>query len=276
MHAAMALSLPESPAAPAAGGVQARGVEKRLGSVEVLRGVTLDVAAGEIVAILGSSGSGKSTFLRCVNLLTIPDQGDIWVHGERLKLRPISDRDPEPRILDHDQVRRVRASIGMVFQNFNLWPHMTALENVSAGPVLVNRLTRKGAAELGRHHLAKVGLSDKAGSYPRHLSGGQQQRVAIARALAMEPKLLLFDEPTSALDPELVGEVLRVMTALAGEGRTMMIVTHEVAFAREVSSRAAFMHEGRIDEVAASREFFSNPASARLRRFLTAHDERHS
>jgi len=276
MRAAIATSLPESRIAPAAGGVQARGIEKRLGNVEVLRGVTLDVAAGEIVAILGSSGSGKSTFLRCVNLLTLPDRGDIWVHGEHLRLRPVSERDSEPRILDHDQVQRVRASIGMVFQNFNLWPHMTVLENVSAGPVLVNRLTRKAATELGRGYLAKVGLSDKAGSYPRHLSGGQQQRVAIARALAMEPKLLLFDEPTSALDPELVGEVLRVMTALAGEGRTMMIVTHEVAFAREVSSRAAFMHQGRIEEEGSSPAFFLNPTSASLRRFLTAHDERHS
>lgn len=276
MHAAIASSLPESQVASAAGGVQARGIEKRLGNTEVLRGVSLDVTAGEILAILGSSGSGKSTFLRCVNLLTLPDRGDIWVHGEQLRLRSVSEREVEPRILDHDQVRRIRASIGMVFQNFNLWPHMTALENVSAGPVLVNRLTRKAAAELGLHYLAKVGLSDKAGSYPRHLSGGQQQRVAIARALAMEPKLLLFDEPTSALDPELVGEVLRVMTALAAEGRTMMIVTHEVAFAREVSSRAAFMHQGRIEEEGASREFFSNPVSATLRRFLTAHDERHS
>lgn len=270
MRAAIDLSLPEAGDGLARGGVRARGIEKRLGNVEVLRGVNLDVAGGEILAILGSSGSGKSTFLRCLNLLTVPDRGNIWVQGEQLRLRPVSDRDSAPAILDHDQVRRIRASIGMVFQNFNLWPHMTALENVVAGPVMVNRLTHKTATELGYRYLAKVGLSDKSGSYPRHLSGGQQQRVAIARALAMEPKLLLFDEPTSALDPELVGEVLRVMSALAGEGRTMVIVTHEVAFAREVSSRAAFMHQGQIEEAGPTREFFSNPASDRLRRFLAA------
>lgn len=252
-------------------GIRAERVEKRLGANDVLRGVDLDVRPGEILSILGSSGSGKSTLLRCLNLLTVPDRGDIWVHGEKLAIRPALQRGTSPRIVDHRQVRRVRASIGMVFQSFNLWPHKTALENVTEGPIRVKGMRRSVAADLGRHYLAKVGLSDKAEAYPRHLSGGQQQRVAIARALAMEPQALLFDEPTSALDPELVGEVLRVMAALAGEGRTMVIVTHELAFAREVSTRAAFMHRGLIEEEAPPQQFFSSPVSSRLRGFLTAH-----
>ena len=253
-------------------GISVQRIEKRLGSTDVLRGVNLNVRSGEIVSILGSSGSGKSTLLRCLNLLTIPDQGDIWIRGERLPIRPALRPGDAPRILDHRHVRRVRASIGMVFQNFNLWPHKTVLENVTEGPVLVKGLRRATAIDRGRHYLAKVGLSDKAGAYPHHLSGGQQQRVAIARALAMEPDVLLFDEPTSALDPELVGEVLRVMAALAAEGRTMVIVTHELAFAREVSTRAAFMHRGVIEEEALPRQFFSSPASNRLRGFLAAHN----
>nr|WP_280530951.1 amino acid ABC transporter ATP-binding protein [Shinella yambaruensis] len=252
-------------------GIRAERIEKRLGGNDVLRGVELIVRPGEILSILGSSGSGKSTLLRCLNLLTIPDRGDIWVHGEKLAIRAASQHGGPAGILDHRQVRRVRASMGMVFQNFNLWPHKTALENVTEGPVLVKGIRRGAAAELGRHYLAKVGLSDKADAYPRHLSGGQQQRVAIARALAMEPQVLLFDEPTSALDPELVGEVLRVMAALAGEGRTMVIVTHELAFAREVSTRAAFMHGGLIEEESPPQEFFSSPVSGRLRGFLASH-----
>lgn len=199
-------------------GIRAERIEKRLGGNDVLRGVDLTVQPGEILSILGSSGSGKSTLLRCLNLLTVPDRGDIWVHGEKLAIRAASRHGGQAGILDHRQVRRVRASMGMVFQNFNLWPHKTALENVMEGPILVKGIRRNAAADLGRHYLAKVGLSDKADAYPRHLSGGQQQRVAIARALAMEPSVLLFDEPTSALDPELVGEVLRVMAKLAGRG----------------------------------------------------------
>ncbi|WP_454817176.1 amino acid ABC transporter ATP-binding protein [Labrys neptuniae] len=252
-------------------GIRAQRIEKRLGDNEVLRGVDLDVRPGEILSILGSSGSGKSTLLRCLNLLTVPDRGDIWIHGEKLAIRAASQRGGEPSITDHRQVRRVRASMGMVFQNFNLWPHKTVLENVTEGPILVKGLQRHAAADLGRYYLAKVGLSDKADAYPRHLSGGQQQRVAIARALAMEPRALLFDEPTSALDPELVGEVLRVMAALAEEGRTMVIVTHELAFARQVSTRAAFMHQGLIEEEGPPSEFFSTPASSRLRSFLASH-----
>ncbi|WP_448956662.1 amino acid ABC transporter ATP-binding protein [Labrys neptuniae] len=252
-------------------GIRAERIEKRLGGNDVLRGVNLDVRPGEILSILGSSGSGKSTLLRCLNLLTVPDRGDIWIHGEKLSIRAASQEGGQPSVTDHQQVRRVRASIGMVFQNFNLWPHKTALENITEGPVLVKGIRRDAAADLGRHYLAKVGLSDRADAYPRHLSGGQQQRVAIARALAMEPRVLLFDEPTSALDPELVGEVLRVMAALAEEGRTMVIVTHELAFARQVSTRTAFMHRGLIEEESPPSEFFSMPVSSRLRSFLASH-----
>lgn len=252
-------------------GIRAERIEKRLGGHAVLRGVDLDVRPGEILSILGSSGSGKSTLLRCLNLLTVPDRGDIWVDGEKLAIRAASRQGGHPCVTDHRQVRRIRASMGMVFQNFNLWPHKTALENVAEGPVLVKGIQRDAAADLGRHYLAKVGLSDKADAYPHHLSGGQQQRVAIARALAMEPRTLLFDEPTSALDPELVGEVLRVMAALAEEGRTMVIVTHELAFAREISTRVAFMHQGRIEEERPPSEFFATPASSRLRSFLASH-----
>jgi ABC-type histidine transport system ATPase subunit len=227
--------------------------------------------AGEILSILGSSGSGKSTLLRCLNLLTIPDRGDIWVYGEKLMIRAASPRGGPATVMDQRQVRRIRASMGMVFQSFNLWPHKTALENVTEGPILVKGIRRNTAADLGRYYLAKVGLSDKENACPRHLSGGQQQRVAIARALAMEPRVLLFDEPTSALDPELVGEVLRVMAALAGEGRTMVIVTHELAFAREISTRAAFMHQGVIEEESPPQEFFFSPVSSRLCGFLASH-----
>ena len=252
-------------------GIRADRIEKRLGPTDVLRGVSLDVRPGEVLSILGSSGSGKSTLLRCLNLLTVPDRGDIWVHGERLAIRPAAQKGAPASIVDQRQVRRIRASMGMVFQSFNLWPHKTALENVTEGPVHVKGMRRGAAADLGRHYLAKVGLSEKADAYPRHLSGGQQQRVAIARALAMEPLTLLFDEPTSALDPELVSEVLRVIEALAGEGRTMVIVTHELAFAREVSTRVAFMHRGLIEEEAPPPQFFLSPASDRLRGFLASH-----
>ncbi|MGN8119676.1 amino acid ABC transporter ATP-binding protein [Labrys sp. 22185] len=252
-------------------GIRAERIEKRLGGNDVLRGVNLDVRPGEILSILGSSGSGKSTLLRCLNLLTVPDRGDIWVDGEKLAIRAASRQGGHPCVTDHRQVRRIRASMGMVFQNFNLWPHKTALENVTEGPVLVKGIQCDAAADRGHHYLARVGLSDKADAYPRHLSGGQQQRVAIARALAMEPSILLFDEPTSALDPELVGEVLRVMTALAKEGRMMVIVTHELAFAREISTQVAFMHQGRIEEERPPSEFFATPASSRLRSFLASH-----
>ncbi|UDF32494.1 UNVERIFIED_ORG: amino acid ABC transporter ATP-binding protein (plasmid) [Roseateles sp. XES5] len=252
-------------------GIRAERIVKRFGGDDVLRGVNLTVRPGEILSILGSSGSGKSTLLRCLNLLTVPDGGDIWVHGEKLALGASSRPGEQAVIFDALQVRRVRASMGMVFQNFNLWPHKTALENVTEGPVHVKGMQRRAAAELGRAYLAKVGLSEKADAYPHHLSGGQQQRVAIARALAMEPRVLLFDEPTSALDPELVGEVLRVMGALAAEGRTMVIVTHELAFAREVSTQVAFMHGGRIEEEGPPQAFFSSPVSSRLRGFLASH-----
>ncbi|PRH84885.1 histidine/lysine/arginine/ornithine ABC transporter ATP-binding protein [Labrys okinawensis] len=252
-------------------GIRAERIEKRLGGNAVLCGVNLDIRPGEILSILGSSGSGKSTLLRCLNLLTIPDRGDIWVDGEKLAIRAASQQGGQANVIDHRQARRIRASMGMVFQNFNLWPHKTVLENVTEGPVLVKGIRRDEAADRGRHYLTKVGLSDKTDAYPRHLSGGQQQRVAIARALAMEPRTLLFDEPTSALDPELVGEVLRVMAALAEEGRTMVIVTHELAFARQVSTRAAFMHQGLIEEEGVPSKFFSAPTSSWLRSFLASH-----
>ena len=272
MRAAKALSYPAFGVCEAAAepGIRAERIEKRLGGNDVLRGVELIVRPGEILSILGSSGSGKSTLLRCLNLLTIPDRGDIWVHGEKLAIRAASQHGGHGGILDHRQVRRVRASMGMVFQNFNLWPHKTALENVTEGPVLVKGIRRPAAAELGRHYLARVGLSDKADAYPRHLSGGQQQRVAIARALAMEPDVMLFDEPTSALDPELVGEVLRVMRSLAEEGRTMLVVTHEMGFARDVASRVVFFHQGKIEEEGPPSELFSRQKSPRFQQFLSS------
>jgi ABC-type histidine transport system ATPase subunit len=217
--------------------------------------------------VLGASGSGKSTLLRCLNLLEVPDRGDIWFRDEKLSIRPPEGRNG-PRIGDVRQARRVRASLGMVFQSFNLWPHKTALENVTEGPVHVRGLTRGAAVERAEHYLRKVGLIERRDYYPRHLSGGQQQRVAIARALAMEPEALLFDEPTSALDPELTGEVLRTIRRLAEEGRTMILVTHELSFAREVSSRVAFMQGGRIEEEGPPEKVLSHPASPGLRRFL--------
>jgi len=236
---------------------------KSFGRVEVLKGVSLDVARGAVVAIIGPSGSGKSTLLRCINLLEAPDRGRIRV-GEREmqfgagRRAPSSDRD----------LAAFRAMTGMVFQHFNLFPHMTALGNVTAGPVIVKH-TRKRAAEAeGRALLAKVGLADKADAYPQHLSGGQRQRVAIARALAMAPAVMLLDEVTSALDPELVGEVLSVIEQLAREGMTMVIVTHEIAFAHEVADRVAFMSDGIIAELGPPAAVLENPENPRTRNFL--------
>ena len=240
-------------------------LHKSYGANEVLKGVSLRAARGDVIAIIGSSGSGKSTFLRCINFLEHPTAGRITVNGEEIRLVP--DRGgalvPDPK-----QLQQVRTRLAMVFQHFNLWSHMTVLENVVEAPLHVLRVPRKEALERARSYLSKVGIDQLRDAYPAHLSGGQQQRVAIARALAMEPSVLLFDEPTSALDPELVGEVLRVMKGLAEEGRTMVVVTHEMAFARDVASHAIFLHQGRIEEEGVPAEVFGNTRSERLRQFL--------
>ncbi len=241
-------------------------LHKRYGDHAVLRGVSLEARNGDVISVIGSSGSGKSTLLRCINLLERPHAGTIEVDGEPLALTMA--KDGMLRARDERQLQRVRSEIAMVFQNFNLWSHMTALQNVIEAPMHVLKLSRDEAVARARRDLAKVGLSQIEDRYPAFLSGGQQQRVAIARALSMEPKLMLFDEPTSALDPELVGEVLAVLRTLAGEGRTMIVVTHEMAFARDVSNRVLFLHEGEIAEQGDPREVLAKPRSERLQRFL--------
>jgi octopine/nopaline transport system ATP-binding protein len=255
--------LAPSPVPPEA--VAARDLRKRFGAAEVLRGVSLTAREGEVVAILGASGSGKSTFLRCLNLLEVPDAGEITVAGEAVRWR---ERRGGRAPADRGQVDRLRARVGMVFQGFNLWSHRTVLENLIEAPVHVQGRKRAECVAEAEALLAKVGIADKRHDYPAQLSGGQQQRAAIARALAMHPRVMLFDEPTSALDPERVGEVLAVMQALAEEGRTMLIVTHEVAFARDVAHRLVFLHEGRIEEDGPPSETIAAPRSDRLRQFL--------
>jgi ABC-type histidine transport system ATPase subunit len=245
----------------------AEGIHKRFGRQEVLKGVSLTAAQGDVISMIGSSGSGKSTFLRCLNLLEQPDAGRIAVAGDELAL--VADRDGTLKARDPAQLQRLRTRVAMVFQHFNLWAHMTALENVIEAPVQVLGLARAEAIARAERHLERVGVAHRRHAYPAHLSGGEQQRVAIARALAMEPQVMLFDEPTSALDPELVGEVLRVMRSVAEEGRTMVVVTHEMSFAREVSSRVVFLHQGRIEEEGAPAELFGAPHSERLRGFLS-------
>jgi len=240
-------------------------VHKRFGRLEVLRGVSMDVARGEAVVIIGPSGSGKTTFLRCINHLERVDGGTIYVDGELVGYREKNGRLVEDR---EAEVARKRAAIGMVFQRFNLFPHLTALGNVVEAPLRVKKLPRREADELGRGLLQKVGLAEKLNAYPSQLSGGQQQRVAIARALAMQPKLMLFDEATSALDPELVGEVLEVMKSLAREGMTMIVVSHEMGFAREVADRIVFMDEGVIVEEGPPEELFTRPLQPRTQAFL--------
>jgi ABC-type histidine transport system ATPase subunit len=252
-------------AAPA---LEVSDLHKRFGALEVLKGVSLSADNGDVISMIGSSGSGKSTLLRCINLLETPDAGEVRVGGELIRMTPGRHG---VRPADNRQVDRIRTRLGMVFQSFNLWSHMTVLENLIEAPVHVLKKPRADAVARAEALLAKVGIADKRNHYPAHLSGGQQQRAAIARALAMEPQVMLFDEPTSALDPELVGEVLRVMRDLAQEGRTMLIVTHEIGFAREVSSRTVFLHQGRIEEEGPPREVFGNPRSERLRQFLASH-----
>ena len=244
-------------------------VHKSFGPLEVLKGVSLTANEGDVIAMLGSSGSGKSTFLRCINLLEIPDSGRVTVRGELIRMT--RDRAGKAVPEDHGQVDRIRARLGMVFQQFNLWSHMTVLQNVIEAPVHVLKMPKAEAVERAQEVLTKVGLDDKLDYYPAHLSGGQQQRAAIARALAMEPDVMLFDEPTSALDPELIGEVLRVIRRLAEEGRTMIVVTHEIGFAREVSSHVVFLHAGRIEEEGPPKEVFDNQRSERFRQFLASH-----
>ncbi|MFZ4533583.1 MAG: ABC transporter ATP-binding protein [Alsobacter sp.] len=244
----------------------ADGICKRFGAVEVLKGVSVAAARGDVISMIGSSGSGKSTFLRCLNLLEKPSEGRIALAGEELRLR--RDRRGELDAADPAQLQRMRSRIAMVFQGFNLWAHMTAVENVIEAPVRVLGLSKAEARARADAYLQRVGVFHRKDAYPAHLSGGEQQRVAIARALAMEPELMLFDEPTSALDPELVGEVLRVMRSLAEEGRTMIVVTHEMSFAREVSNRVVFLHKGVIEEEGDPVTVLSEPRSERLRGFL--------
>ncbi len=244
--------------------IEARDITKSFGAAKVLKGVSLAAEQGEVISIIGASGSGKSTFLRCLNLLEVPDGGEILVGEEHLK---IGNGRPG---LDRRQVERIRRRVAMVFQSFNLWHHMTVVGNVIEAPIHVHGRPRAEAVEGAHALLAKVGLTHRANAYPSQLSGGEQQRAAIARALAVHPSVILFDEPTSALDPELVGEVLSVIQDLAAEGRTMVIVTHEMAFARDVSSRTLFLCEGKIEEEGVSTDLFNAPNSPRLEQFLAS------
>jgi polar amino acid transport system ATP-binding protein len=245
------------------------GLTKRFGANEVLRGIDLEVRRGERVAILGASGSGKSTFLRCLNFMEMPSAGLIELDGRLLG----SERRPGERAYREAELTGVRQRVGMVFQQFNLFPHMTAIGNVMEGLRTVRRLSKADARSRAERELARVGLADKAAQYPAHLSGGQKQRVAIARALAMDPEMLLFDEPTSALDPELVGEVLGVIRSLAEEGRTMLLVTHELGFAYHVATRVIFLADGAIHESGTPDEVLKHPRQERTRAFLARHKE---
>jgi octopine/nopaline transport system ATP-binding protein len=233
-------------------------LKKSFGETEVIRGVSLEVARGEVIAIIGASGSGKSTLLRCINLLEPPTRGELWFDREQIDYGRI----------DRARLRRLRSQIGMVFQSYNLWPHMTVLENVVEAPVTVKGLAKREAIERAEELLARIGLVEKRHEYPSRLSGGQQQRVAVVRALAMAPKAMLFDEVTSALDPELVGEVLDLLGELAREGMTMLVVTHEIAFARDVSNRTFFVDQGVIAEAGQSQDMLSHPQNERTRQFL--------
>ena len=246
--------------------VKAEQVRKRFGRLEVLKGISLEVAPSEVMCLLGPSGSGKSTFLRCINHLENIDGGRLWVAGGLVGYRQANGKIYELR---ESEIARSRAEIGMVFQRFNLFPHMTALENVTEAPIQVKKVPKRQAIERGRKLLDRVGLADKVDEYPNRLSGGQQQRVAIARALAMQPKLMLFDEVTSALDPELVKEVLDVMRQLAGEGMTMIVVTHEIGFARDVADNVVFMDGGVVVEAGPPQDVIRNPQHPRTQAFLT-------
>lgn len=241
--------------------IRAENIWKSFGQVEVLKGIDLTAKSQDVISILGSSGSGKSTFLRCLNALEAPTSGRIFVHGEEIAFK-------DGNASDKNAVVRLRQRLGMVFQQFNLWTHRTVIENVTEGPIHVLGKSKAEAREDATGILERVGLTDRMDMYPSALSGGQQQRVAIARALAMEPDAILFDEPTSALDPELVGEVLKVMRSLAAEGRTMIVVTHEMSFAREISSEVVFLHKGEVAERGAPEKMFANPDTQAFANFI--------
>ena len=246
----------------------AENIHKHFGDLEVLKGLSLTAREGEVISIIGSSGSGKSTFLRCINFLEIPERGRIRLGDDEVRVGGNGRGGGPLSRADRRSIERLRSRLGMVFQSFNLWQHMTVLQNVMAGPVRVQKRDKGAVRDEAIALLDKVGLATKHDSYPAQLSGGQQQRVAIARALSMQPRVLLFDEPTSALDPELVGEVLRVIRDLADEGRTMIVVTHEMRFARDVSDTVIFLHEGRIEEQGTPEQVFDRPSSARCRQFI--------
>jgi ABC-type histidine transport system ATPase subunit len=242
-------------------------LRKSFGALAVLKGISFELERGAVLSVIGASGSGKSTLLRCLNHLEPPSAGEVWVGGQPIGFRIAPDGSRRPD--SEAAIGRRRIELGMVFQQFNLWPHLTVLGNVIEAPVHVRKLSRSAATELARHFLAKVDLLDKQHEYPARLSGGQQQRVAIARALAMQPTVMLFDEPTSSLDPELTGEVLSAMRGLARDGMTMIVVTHEMGFAREASSRVMFLHNGMIEEDGPPERVFASPASERCRQFLS-------
>jgi ABC-type histidine transport system ATPase subunit len=249
--------------------VEIENLHKSYGPLEVLKGVSLTAREGEVVALIGSSGSGKSTLLRCINMLEVPEKGSVKIAGEEIR---IAGKPPHRQPSDEAQIRRIRSALGMVFQQFNLWSHMSVLGNVMEAPL---RVQKRNAAEVeaeALEMLAKVGIRDKAKSYPSQLSGGQQQRAAIARALCINPKVMLFDEPTSALDPELEVEVIRVIRLLAEEGRTMILVTHDMDLARTIAHKVVFLHLGKIEEEGTPSEVFGSPRSARLQQFLRAAD----
>ena len=235
--------------------IKIKDLKKKYGELEVLKGISTEIKEGEVISVIGPSGSGKSTFLRCINRLEEPTSGEIWVNGKNITENGVD-------------INKIREEIGMVFQHFNLYPHKTVIENITLGPIRLKKISKAEAEKLALELLEKVGLSDKKDVYPNKLSGGQKQRVAIARALAMNPKIILFDEPTSALDPEMIGEVLEVMKELANAGMTMIVVTHEMGFARNVANRVFFMDEGYILEDAKPQDLFDNPKSERARIFL--------
>jgi len=247
-----------------------QNIHKSYKTLEVLKGISLKAFDGDVISILGSSGSGKSTLLRCINLLENPNQGRIWVAGEELSLK--ANRKGELVAADSKQLRRIRSELGFVFQSFNLWPHIKIIDNLAEAPRCVLGLSKKEAYEQADALLAKVGIFDKRLSYPTQLSGGQQQRAAIARALAMRPKAILFDEPTSALDPEMVQEVLGVIRNLAEEGCTMLLVTHELNFARQVSNKVIFLHQGQVEEEGTPAQVFDQPNSERCRQFMSSNN----
>lgn len=246
--------------------VRVMNLKKSYGAVPVLKGVSLSACEGDVVTLIGSSGSGKSTLLRCINLLEVPTEGEIWLGKEKIRLS--QDRHGRSQPADAAQVEQLRRRVGMVFQSFNLWAHMTVLENVIEAPMHVLRVPRREAVAHAEQLLQKVGLYEKRDCFPAFLSGGQQQRVAIARALAMKPEVMLFDEPTSSLDPEMVGDVLQVIRSLAEERRTMILVTHEMQFARQVSSQVIYLHMGLIEESGPPDQVFNAPLSARCRQFV--------